>query len=218
MGTHKLTGLAAGTTVGDSVRYEQVADVAIAGVHAATTKATPVDADELPLSDSAATYGLKKLTWANLKATLKTYFDTVYTLVGLGVTASTTELNYSTGVTSSIQTQLAAKVAKGTTGVLTVGYSTTPYNAGTKSSGTFTPDEANGGMQYAVNGGAHTLAPPTNNTSMVIQYTNNGSAGAITTSGFTKVSGAFTTTNGDDFFCYITVCNGFKHLNIQALQ
>jgi len=46
--------------------------------HAATSKATPVDADELPLVDSAASNGLKKLTWANLKATLKTYFDGLY--------------------------------------------------------------------------------------------------------------------------------------------
>lgn len=46
--------------------------------HAATGKTTPVDADELPLVDSAASNGLKKLTWANLKATLKTYFDTLY--------------------------------------------------------------------------------------------------------------------------------------------
>lgn len=46
--------------------------------HAATSKATPVDADELGLLDSVASYGLKKLTWANLKATLKTYFDTLY--------------------------------------------------------------------------------------------------------------------------------------------
>lgn len=46
--------------------------------HAATSKATPVDADEIPLVDSAASYVLKKLTWANLKATAKTYFDTLY--------------------------------------------------------------------------------------------------------------------------------------------
>lgn len=39
-------------------------------VDAATSKTTPVDADELPLADSAASFGLKKLTWANLKATL----------------------------------------------------------------------------------------------------------------------------------------------------
>lgn len=48
------------------------------GTHAATSKATPVDADELPLVDSAASNVLKKLTWANLKATLKTYFDAIY--------------------------------------------------------------------------------------------------------------------------------------------
>lgn len=46
-------------------------------IHAATGKTTPVDADELPLWDSVA-LALKKLTWANLKATLKTYFDTLY--------------------------------------------------------------------------------------------------------------------------------------------
>lgn len=47
-------------------------------MHAATSKTTPVDADEMALVDSAASFGLKKLTWANLKATLKTYFDTLY--------------------------------------------------------------------------------------------------------------------------------------------
>lgn len=102
--------------------------------------------------------------------------------------------------------------------VLTAGFATTPYDFGTKSTGTFTPDEANGNFQYGVNGGAHTLAPPTNNCALILQYTNNGSAGAITTSGFTKVSGAFTTANGDDFFAYITKANGFSHLNIVALQ
>lgn len=39
-------------------------------IHAATGKSTPVDADELGLVDSAASNALKKLTWANLKATL----------------------------------------------------------------------------------------------------------------------------------------------------
>lgn len=38
--------------------------------HAAASKATPVDLDEIPLADSAAAFGLKKLTWANLKATV----------------------------------------------------------------------------------------------------------------------------------------------------
>lgn len=43
-----------------------------------TSKTTPVDADLIPLSDSTSTFGIKKLSWANIKATLKTYFDTLY--------------------------------------------------------------------------------------------------------------------------------------------
>ncbi|RWF66836.1 DUF2793 domain-containing protein [Mesorhizobium sp.] len=106
---------------------------------------------------------------------------------------------------------------------LTKGYTATGYSAGTKSSGTFTPDPANGNFQYATNGGAHTLAPPSTGTgdsvSLVLDYTNNGSAGAITTSGFTKVSGdAFDTTNAHKFRCYITVGNAGSHLNVVALQ
>lgn len=52
-------------------------------IHALTGKTTPADADEIGIVDSAASNAGKKLTWANLKATLKTYFDTLYvTLTG----------------------------------------------------------------------------------------------------------------------------------------
>lgn len=106
-----------------------------------------------------------------------------------------------------------------TTKALTAGYTSTDYNAGTKSTGTFTPDPANGNFQYAVNGGAHTLAPPSSSCTMIVQYTNNATAGTITTSGFTKVTGATPgTTNGDDFIAFITRINGFSHLAWQALQ
>lgn len=59
--------------------------------HAATSKPTPVDADELPLADSAASFGLKKVYFASLKATLKTYFDTLYQAAGnyLGLAGGT---------------------------------------------------------------------------------------------------------------------------------
>ena len=50
-------------------------------IHASSSKTTPVDADEIGLIDSASTFNLKKLTWANLKATLKTYFNTLYQVV-----------------------------------------------------------------------------------------------------------------------------------------
>lgn len=43
-----------------------------------TSKPTPIDSDLIPLSDSASSFGIKKLSWANIKATLKTYFDTLY--------------------------------------------------------------------------------------------------------------------------------------------
>lgn len=104
------------------------------------------------------------------------------------------------------------------TNTLTVGYAVTPSSLGTVISGTVTPNEANGAFQYATNGGAHTLAPPTNATSLVIEYTNNGSAGAVATSGFTKVDGVFDTINGDKFLCYITKSQNYSYLNIVPLQ
>jgi hypothetical protein len=47
-------------------------------IDAASAKTTPVDSDTMGLVDSAASNVLKKVTWANIKATLKTYFDTLY--------------------------------------------------------------------------------------------------------------------------------------------
>jgi len=125
----------------------------------------------------------------------------------------------SSAIGSTVQAYDADTLKADTADVLTAGYAATPYNAGTKSSGTYTPDEANGNFQYCVNGGAFTLAPPTNNCTMIVQITNNASAGTITTSGFTKVTGtAPGTTNADDFLAYVTKINGFSHLAWQALQ
>ena len=47
-------------------------------VNSLTEKTTPVDADMLGLMDSAGSNVWKKLSWTNIKATLKTYFDTLY--------------------------------------------------------------------------------------------------------------------------------------------
>jgi hypothetical protein len=44
-------------------------------IHAADSKTPPVDADEIPLLDSAETFSLKKLTWANLKAAILGLFS-----------------------------------------------------------------------------------------------------------------------------------------------
>jgi hypothetical protein len=104
---------------------------------------------------------------------------------------------------------------------VTVGYTATAENIGTVTTGTVTPNPATGNLKRYVNNGAHTLAPPsaTGDYTIVIQITNGASAGAITTSGFTKVTGSsLTTTNGDDFLLFITKLNGFTHLHAVALQ
>jgi hypothetical protein len=64
-------------------------------INTATGKTTPVDADVIGISDSAASSVLKKLTWANIKATLKTYLDTLY--AGKG---SNTDITGTTALTS----------------------------------------------------------------------------------------------------------------------
>lgn len=73
------TALATGRTI-DGVTFNGTADITVIapGTVAATAKTTPVDADVMPLADSAASNVLKKVTWANIKATLKAYFDTLY--------------------------------------------------------------------------------------------------------------------------------------------
>jgi len=47
-------------------------------VDTSESKSTPIDADSLLLQDTADNNIWKKLTWENLKATLKTYFDGIY--------------------------------------------------------------------------------------------------------------------------------------------
>ena len=90
-----------------NLKWEQVQSQAVAGgysqayidatftpkvLNTQTEKTTPVDADLIPLSDSASFFGLKKLSWANIKATLKNYFDTLYTIVSSETTAGIIEL------------------------------------------------------------------------------------------------------------------------------
>jgi hypothetical protein len=49
--------------------------------NAAAAKTTPVNADTFPITDSEASNVIKKLSFTNLKAFLKTYFDTLYAAV-----------------------------------------------------------------------------------------------------------------------------------------
>lgn len=118
----KLAGVATGADVTSSTNVGSV----LQGV---SGKTTPVDADTLPLNDSAASNALKKLTWSNLKATLKSYFDTLYEAAGSIATHA--------GLTA---THGATGAVVGTTNTQTLtNKRLTPRAPGTTSAGTITP-------------------------------------------------------------------------------
>lgn len=124
-------------------------------------------------------------------------------------------------LTASQVLTLIGAVAKAADTALTAGYTTTAVDDETKSSGTYTPSPNGGNMRRIVNGGAFTLAAPTTggDYTMVIEVTNNGSAGAITPSGFTRAVGdSLTTTNGHKFLLFITKLNDVAVLQRVALQ
>ena len=98
------------------------------------------------------------------------------------------------------------------------GGKTVVYDNGTKSTGTFTPNPTLGATQIYVNGGAHTLAPPTVTGHIWMTVTNNASAGAVTTSGYTSVTGGFTTTNTSKFLCEIYYDGTNSTLKIMPMQ
>lgn len=58
-----------------------------------SAKTTPVDADLTIINDSEDTNKQKKLSWSSIKATLKTYFDGLYTLVNLGGVPTSRQVN-----------------------------------------------------------------------------------------------------------------------------
>lgn len=64
-----VSSLSAGT--GIAINSTNPAIPVVSVTRPATAKTTPIDADEVSLFDSAAAFALKRLTWANLKAVLR---------------------------------------------------------------------------------------------------------------------------------------------------
>ncbi len=114
----KLAGIAASADVTSAANVG-------AAIHGVASKATPADADTMPLIDSAASNALKKLSWANIKATLKTYFDTLYAAISHTHTkANITDFAHSHGNisnTGAIGSESFVPVITGNNGVLTTG-------------------------------------------------------------------------------------------------
>lgn len=88
---------------------------------------------------------------------------------------------------------------------LTAGYTASSHTNGVVSSGTLTLDPANGNLQRYTNDGAHALAPPTEECSILIRITNGATAGAIDLSAFTKTQGTMNTTAGTVYFASVSV-------------
>lgn len=211
-------------------------------ISALTAMTTPVDADLLPVvDDPAGTPATQRLTFSNswtnyykgkadalyqpLDSDLTSIAALSTTAYGRGFLVYADEAGFKAGVNLEVGTDVLAYDADvlfaDVGDALTAGFLSDSYSGGTISSGTYTPAPATGqeNFQHIVNGGAFTLAPPASPCSVVLEITNNGSAGTITTSGFTAVDGdAFTTVNGDDFMCFITKTQNFSYLSVKALQ
>lgn len=76
-------------------------------INSSTNKTTPVNADYIGLMDSAASNILKKLSWANIKATLLTYFSQIFVIGGCIHLANDTVYN-STSLANTLLTFPAA--------------------------------------------------------------------------------------------------------------
>lgn len=159
------------------------------------------------------------------------------TVNGLTITTSTGTLTIAAGKTLTVSNTLtlagtdsttmtfpgtsSTVLTTGNTALITIGYTVTPANGGTISSGTFTVTPANGNYQYYTNNGAHTFAAPASDCAVTVMITNGASAGAITFSGFTvsaSVGDALTTTNTSKFIISVLRINGTSTYLVKALQ
>lgn len=159
-----------------------------------------------------------------LRALIVQMQDTNFTISASG-DATKLVAFLASGLTTGNTRTLTVQDASGTIGLNDVegqtvagGGIVTSKSLGTVTSGTTTLSMGARPLQHYTNGGAHTLAPGTDAGACIVDITNNGSAGAITTSGWTKVSGSFDTTSGHKFRCHCSVGNAGCLLVVQALQ
>lgn len=138
-----FSGTSSGTNTGDETGA-RIASL----ITAATSKSTPVDADEMPITDSASSFGVKKVTFTNLKAFLKTYLDTLYvaltgtqtiagdkTFSGVSAFTSTTRPT-SAGTGSIVATSLMTRDDTGLEPFYNIGRVYRPFTPSFTTSGT----------------------------------------------------------------------------------
>ena len=216
-----------------------IAIASVTGLQAALDAKQPLDSDLTAIAAlTTASYGRSLLTLANataLAAEVDSFFLTptegnaAYQPLDSDLTAiaalTTTSYGRSylamanaAAVLSDLGLTNAAKLDTADQTV-TGGARVTSLSLGTPSAAsTVTLDPGDRPLQHLTNNAAFTLAPGSNSGSIILDITNGASAGVITTSGFTKVIGAFTTTNGHKFRCVSVVGNAGSTLTIQAMQ
>jgi hypothetical protein len=174
------------------------------------TKLTGIEdaADVTDTTNVTAAGALMDSEVTNL-AQVKAFDGADYATAAQGATADTALQSGDIG--STVQGYDVDTLKADVSANLTASYIAAIEPEGTITTGTYTPTTAAGSnSKWITNGGAFTLAPPTTATNTVTHLSlfivNNASAGAITTSGFTKVAGdSFTTTNAHEFSCTIQV-------------
>lgn len=147
----------------------------IAGeTHAATAKTTPVDADELGITDSATSWGFKKLTFANLKAWISS-------LGGAGISNTPSGNISATNVQAAINELDSEKASK--TGDTISGNLNVTGNALVT---------GGGALGYGVGAGGTASQPGQNGGSQAknLAVTLNKSCGQITTGNASMAQGA----------------------------
>lgn len=212
----------AGTTVG-SIGFQNATSGTItvspvAGALGTVTLTLPAATDTFAVL--AASQALTNKTYNGLTITSTTGTFTLTNGKTLSVSNSLT-LAGTDSTTMTFPGTSSTVLTTGNTALITKGYTVTPNNIGTVSSGTTTPDPANGNYQYYTNNGAHTLAAPSSDCAIDILITNGASAGSITFSGFTvgsSTGSALTTTNTQKFLISIRRINSVSTYSIYALQ
>jgi hypothetical protein len=203
-----------------SLGFAPLASPAFTGIPTAPTAAT---ADS---STTISTTAFVKAQGYITNSALVTYAplaSPVFTGNPQAPTPTTADNSVSIATTAFVKAQgyLTSALQPNVTATITVGYTFTPFNAGTISTGTFTPAAANGNYQYYINNGAHTLAAPAADSAMDIMVTNGATAGVITFTGFTvgaNTGDALTTTNGNRFVISVRRINAISTYTIKALQ